>query len=310
MPLTNYPNGLSSFGMPVIGGNAIPTTTGSYFFVDSGTGGDVTGNGTKENPYATVDFAVASTTADKGDVIIVMPGHAETMSTIVLDVAGITIVCLGNGRNKPVFTFDDTADEITFAADDITWIGGLMFANKLDVATCFQVDAAKNARIEGVEFEDSSLILSFLSCVTTTTTDNDADGLEVIGCNYFALNTTPLAFVSILGDLQGLRLIGNTVDSASTADVGHFVTLASKDVLGAQIRDNNLAIVGTTALAVGIFLTGAGSASTGDVSRNYVSSLDTTSELLATTGTGLVYFDNLYTGTADTSGKVWPAADS
>jgi hypothetical protein len=40
-----------------------------------------------------------------------------------------------------------------------------------------------------------------------------------------------------------------------------------------------------------------------------VASLDTTTELIATAGTGLAYFNNYYTGTADTSGKLWPVVD-
>jgi hypothetical protein len=39
MALTNYSNGLSSFGIPVIGGG-IPAQTGRYIFVDAVTGVD------------------------------------------------------------------------------------------------------------------------------------------------------------------------------------------------------------------------------------------------------------------------------
>ena len=37
---------------------------------------------------------------------------------------------------------------------------------------------------------------------------------------------------------------------------------------------------------------------------------DTTTELIATAGTGLKFFENYYTGTADASGKLWPVVDA
>jgi hypothetical protein len=59
-------------------------------FVHSGTGSNASGNGTKESPLASLDYAVGRCTASKGDVIVLLPGHTETLSSataLALDVA-------------------------------------------------------------------------------------------------------------------------------------------------------------------------------------------------------------------------------
>lgn len=104
-------------GVPILPGG----TTGNVFFVDSGAGSDVGSVGRKATePFATLDFAIGQATASNGDVIVVMPGHAETLTAaIALDVAGLTIIGLGNGDNRPVFTLTaSAAPAITISADD------------------------------------------------------------------------------------------------------------------------------------------------------------------------------------------------
>lgn len=281
---------------------------GKDWYVNSAasSGGDgATPDSAKTTLQAAVDIALA------GDRIFVAPGHAETVTatSIDLNTAGITIVHLGNGSNTAVYTFGAAAATITVSAANITVIGGRYVANFLDVASAFTTSTANYFRLEGGEFEDNSSVLNFLSIVTTGATDNQADGLQVIGNSWYALNTSPLAFVSILAAIAHLHVEGNFVDSASTADVGHFITFAAKISLGTRILNNILVVVGSTGAAVGIFLTGSGTTHTGIVGRNFVSSLDTTAELIATAGTGLVFFENYYTGTADASGKLWPVVD-
>lgn len=110
MPLTNFPNGVSSFGMPIVGAGPV-LTTGNVFFVSStATGrGDGTANGRDPaTPFATIDYAVGQCTANNGDHIIVMPGHVETVTAaggLDLDVAGITILGLGSGFTIPQINF-------------------------------------------------------------------------------------------------------------------------------------------------------------------------------------------------------------
>ena len=295
----------------LVGGGSL-FTTGKVWYVDSVTGSNGNVGEDPKLPLATVAQAYTSARANKGDKIVVMPNHAETVTatSINLNKAGITVINLGNGKSdRPTYTFSTAAATITVSAADNTWIGGYFLGNFLDVASAFTIGAAKGFTLQGGLFEDSSSILNFLSIVTTGATDNDADDLTVVGNKWYGLNTTPLAVVSILAAEIRPTITDNIVNLAATSG-GEFITLATKIIKGAVIARNIHNVVGATGTTTGIFLTGSGTTSTGVVHDNFVASLDTTTELLFTASTGLVYFRNEYTGVADKSGYILPAIDS
>ena len=104
MGLTHFPNGVSSFGVPVLPGVGSGIYSGDTFFVDSGAGSD-SNLGTFEKPFGTIDYAVGKCTASNGDTIYVKEGHAEAVTAaggLDLDVAGITIAFLGAGNGRGV----------------------------------------------------------------------------------------------------------------------------------------------------------------------------------------------------------------
>ena len=53
MSLTNFPNGITSFGVPMMGG-MIPSTTGKYYFVNSVTGSNGNEGTDPSAPLATI----------------------------------------------------------------------------------------------------------------------------------------------------------------------------------------------------------------------------------------------------------------
>lgn len=308
--MTNFPNGVSSQGVPLIPG--APLTTGTYFFVHSGTGSDSNSGRDKTHPLATVQAAINKCTANKSDVILVMPGHAETVTatSINLSVAGVRVYGLGSGLLRPTFTYGAAAATVTVSAANCGWFNCHHIANFLNITAAFTVGAAKDFVLDSCTFVDNSSSLNFLSAIATGSTNNDADGLQVTNNYLYGLATTDAAFVSILANELRLNVSNNVVDKAATNDAGHFITLSSKDVKGARIIGNILTVVGSAGAAAGVFLTGSGTASSGIVSDNYVFSLDTTSALIASTGTGLRFLQNFYSGAADASGAVWPVADN
>lgn len=151
-------------------------TTGSIFYVDSTNtrAVDSASNSGDDpsSPFATIDYAIGKCTASKGDVIIVAPGHAETITAaaaIALDVAGISIIGLGNGTNKPTITFGtNTTATISVTADNCR-ISGLRLVNNIDSLAVFIADGAEYTTLTDLDFVTSSAkeALCFVSKTTT-----------------------------------------------------------------------------------------------------------------------------------------------
>jgi len=288
-------------------------TFGNIWFVKSTTGSDTANDGKSiDTPLATVDAAVGKCTANNGDKIVVLQGHAETVtsSSTTLDVAGIEIICLGEGQEMPVFTFSTAAATITVSANSVKWNGGSFIANFADVAGAFTIGAAKDFQLIGGRFTETSADLNWFNIVVTGATDNAADGLTVKNCYALMKDAAGKAFVSVLGNLDRLDLEDNFVDTASTADAAQFITMSSKVCLGARILRNTLIALGASGTTVGIFATGSSTTSTGVMAFNLATSLDTTTELFDTATLDFAHFENYYTGVIAKSGYLVPAADS
>ena len=98
-------------------------STGARFFVHSGTGTDGAGFGSSpEKPFATLDYAIGKCTASKGDIIYVLPGHTETFiatNGFDADVAGIAIIGLGWGAQRPTFVFNHATAQVNIGAASV-----------------------------------------------------------------------------------------------------------------------------------------------------------------------------------------------
>lgn len=133
------------------------STTGTVFYVDSATGSDVTNDGrSSSRPRATLDSAIGLCTANKGDVIVVMPGHTETIAAangFDADVAGITIVGLGQGASRPTFNFTATASDVAVGAASVKFLNLRFVAGISAVVRGVSVEAAgTDFHMEGCEF--------------------------------------------------------------------------------------------------------------------------------------------------------------
>jgi hypothetical protein len=95
MALTNFPNGVSSFGIPVLGG---PSVYGNYWFVDTERGSD--GNTGKSRSKAFSTMSKALSVAGTSDVVFLTGDCREelTGSNLVFD---LTIVGCGNSPHHP-----------------------------------------------------------------------------------------------------------------------------------------------------------------------------------------------------------------
>jgi hypothetical protein len=104
---------ISGLKLPMIGDHLVG---GDVYFVDSG--GDVANdenNGLHptNSPCATYSGANAKCTANNGDFIVMLPGHAESITAAVTPVAGTTVIGIGNGNNRPTITVNADIDGLS-----------------------------------------------------------------------------------------------------------------------------------------------------------------------------------------------------
>src|SRR4051812_41763398 len=166
MPLSNYPTGFAG-GVSLRNLPVLDTFAGNVFWVSSVSGSD--GNkGTRQRPFATIDYAIGRCTASNGDIIIAMPGHTEavTSTSLACDVAGVTFVGLGAGSNKPTLTFAATNSRINVTAANCTWRNFRWTAAIGDVVTAvLHATAAQNTQYMDIEFYATSTF-NFINCYT------------------------------------------------------------------------------------------------------------------------------------------------
>lgn len=131
-------------------------TTGSIFFVHSGTGVNALGGGRNPDaPLATLDYAIGLCTANKGDMIFVMPGHAETFTAtngFDADVAGVRIIGLGWGSLRPTFTFDHADAQVNIGAANVTIENVRFVADITAVVAGVQVEGVPDAVFRNCEW--------------------------------------------------------------------------------------------------------------------------------------------------------------
>lgn len=81
--LTNFPNGISSFGIPVMGGGGIPATKGNVYFVDYGSGSDGNTGKTPSRAFKTVSKANDAVTTNNDDVIALVGSSTHALTEML-----------------------------------------------------------------------------------------------------------------------------------------------------------------------------------------------------------------------------------
>lgn len=320
MPMSNYPNGFPT-GVMIRGVPLAQTHPGKVFWLSNNStgllagqrGGSDQNRGDFNSPFSTLAGALAQCVANRGDVIFVKPGHSETVSSstaLSLSVAGVAVVGLGSGSNRPKWTID-TANTATInvTADNVSMQNCQIIGNFLSIAAAFTVASAKNFTLQDVEIRDTSSVLNFLNAVKSTGAANTADGLTLINTSWKGLGTTSVnAFVLSANDIDSLTVKNCNVKLARTADAAAIVISAGV-LTNADIGDNRV-YTAQTATSNGSLINVGGTTSNGWVYRNFVQTLTTTSDKLFTTTVGLSAFENRVTGVVGATGFVIPAADS
>ena len=157
--------------------------------------------------FLTIDAAINSCVAERGDVIIVAPGHTEDVvaaAGIDVDVANVSIIGLGNGDDRPTinFTTATTADIDIDAANilieniyfDLTGIDKLAAAIDVNAANF----TLKNCEILMADSDGQA--------VNAITTAAAAHNLKILNCKILAPNAGADDGINITGAINGAEI--------------------------------------------------------------------------------------------------------
>lgn len=265
--ITPFPGGVSSFGMPILPGVGGNVYSGDVFWVDSGhtQATDGAGGGTKDQPFATIDFAVGQCTANNSDLIIVMPGHVETVSAAAgldLDVEGITILGIGKGSDRPTIQFTSTTTaDMDIDARNVTVINMLFEARVAGLANPIDLNNCTDTSLFNIETRDVADAngVGIGSATNFITTSANSDRLLIDGWVHRGTNTTgsrsPLAALALTGGdditIRNFNIYGNFDVAGIMATVTSCTRLRIEGGDGSYIwtengTDTAIAVVGST----------------------------------------------------------------
>lgn len=309
MPLTNYPNGVTSFGIPIFGASvSSPPVTGSVLFVDTVNGVDAGSGNSPTAPYKTLTYALSQSAAN--GTIYIAAGSTITVSSataLPITVAGVTIVGMGTARNRPLFDFT-TANTATIAvsAGNVSFINCRFRASFLSVAACFTLTTAVGFTIQNNVFFDNTGILNFLNVIQSTGIDNTTDNLTAVGNIWHSSGTTSVnSFILAANGSERYIINNNIINQVTTVDAAALLTITAGVITSVDIGYNRV-YRKNTATTAGALISLGGTTSTGMVYNNYVQTLDTSTPLLVTGTVGLGLFNNYVSGAYGTSGTLNP----
>ena len=257
---SNYPGG---FPQGIVIKN-IPVTVsnpGKVFWVNStdvfapgATKGSDGNDGSYRRPFATIDYAVGRCTANRGDIIMVMPGHSENIASaisLVFDVAGVAVIGLGQGSNRPDLNFSAVGGRVEIDAADVTLYNLTFTADVSSVSKGVNVDA-NNITIDNCEFTYNATGDDFITMIDVDTvsdftlSNSKLRAEEIAGCSEgVRLDTdtrTTLINNVMMGDFTDGCIVGEGAAGNGALIANNY--LYNIDVTGGEVIDINVATTG------------------------------------------------------------------
>lgn len=322
MPATypnGFPNGITIRGVPIA-----QYQPGEVFWVNNSTvlakgavGGSDGNDGSYRRPWSTIDYAIGRCTAGRGDTIMVMPGHAESVIVaggITMDVNGVAIVGLGSGNLRPTLTFT-TANTaaVSWTGDQCTMKNIRFVGNFLSIAAAILNSGGRDWTVEGCDFSDTSATLGFLSAVTTTVSTNSDNGWWC-GCTRSSdATTTPGTALKVANTTNRLTVKDNILwHSVIEENVSPILAHGALVVDELLMEGNRIYSVNAAQTTAGFLVSTSATTGSGLISNNYVRSVDPSAAIMIT-ATAVQYglFENYHQGdVTSVQGYLLPAAGS
>lgn len=290
--------GVINGGVSQLGGGSL-FTTGKVWYVSStkGSAGNV---GTDPDfPLATLAGAQSAATASVGDIVVVLPGHAETLTAaLTLSKAGVSYIGLGVGLNRPTITVNGAIDGINITGANVSLNNFVFPAPGTDDQTADINVAAAGASILNTYHIGSTTAKNKTDLITVASGGDDLviDGMQ-------AYNTVVDCVSAISLEAAVARPVIRNCNIQGT-----FSTAALMDEATATLALIEDCLFKNTKAATAVVTFGTGN-STGVMRFVHISGRHTTLASNVAMGTGMDAFEVRTVEEAALNGAVIPAAD-
>lgn len=297
---TQFLAGVTIRGVPIqqLHPGEVIWVNGGSVLSKGGISGSNTNKGTYKQPVATIVQALTMVTANRGDIIAVMPGHTETVSAAgtITAVAGTAIVGLGTGTLRPLLSFSATASTIALSAANFT-IHNIQMTASIDAVVSAIIVSAAGCTLDKVDYVQTTA----KSPVTFILTTAAGDDLTISNCKH---RQNAVVSVTKWIDLVGadrFDIRDNDIQVSSSTHVIGGTTTASLD--GTLLRNiiSNVAVDAASVIML--------ASTTGVASFNHVSGAK--SAIAGTIALASMFgFENYACNTANKNGLLDPVVDS
>ena len=241
---------------------------------------------------------LANTRAGRGDVIMVMPGHNEAITTDqAYNVKGLKVIGLGEGNERPRVQFDNAAASISLDTN------GIQLEN-------FRLAASVTGVTIGVDVAGDGCVVRNNSLEFDSNTDEFTIGIRVTG-DRGVIEDNEILGEDTVGATHGIQLSSSAYTKVRRNYItGQFSNAGISDTAasaGLLIGDNFINNQDTAA-SIGIAGT---TTSRGIVYRNMIGTADSTAGgLSAITAGGFRWIENYITDGDSASGVLAPVVTS
>ncbi len=272
--------------------------SGNIFFVDSGTlqGGTTSGFGSHPDEAITdIESAYDLVTASQGDLVLVLPGHAETLTDeITMDQPGISVVGMGVGLARPTITQAVAGDAI--AMDANSNVVENLFFNEATVApgaggAAIDMNAA-DCQVRGCHFD---LGADDLEAITITAT---GDRVTIEENAFYVTANGPVAGIEIeASGAAGIKILRNYFDGGNDTNAWDTGAINSGVAHTRCLVEGNRTLFGP-----GIIFSAA---ATGTIAHNFCA--EGVLGSMIDTGACMA-FENYEADAVDESGRLFPTS--
>lgn len=154
---------------------------GTVWYVDSVNGDAAFGGRQADRAFLTLVAAIAASAAN--DTIVVLPGHAEAITSATSHVVSkaLSIIGVGSGSNKPNFTVG-TATTALMSVTASSLIKNLRFTAGIDSVEAMLSLGVNDVIVEDCDFRDGGAALEWLSAIFLVTT---FDHFQIRRCTFW-----------------------------------------------------------------------------------------------------------------------------